>query len=67
MGGFGAGTQAERQVFGNGTRFVWDARGTPGLAWVGAPGGEGVSGDGRWCCHTLLIAYGIRGIGADGL
>ena len=58
---------AGRQVSGNGTRFVWYAGGATGPARVGVLGGEGVSDDGRWCCHTLLIAYGILGFGVDGL
>jgi hypothetical protein len=69
-GRFGGEEVAERQVSGNGTRFVWYTRGVPGLAWVGVPGGEGVSVDGRWCSHILPIlpiAYGIRGFGVDGL
>jgi hypothetical protein len=37
LGGVGV---VERQVSGNGTRFVWYARGAPGMAWVGVPGGE---------------------------
>ena len=56
LGGVGV---VERQVSGNGTRFVWYALGAPGIAWAGVPGGEWVSVDGRWCCHTLLITYGI--------
>jgi hypothetical protein len=37
-------------------------------AWLWVAGlGERGGVDGAWCCHTLLIAYGFRGFGAEGL